>query len=301
MPIEQVRCDNCGSGDVRQLVADSYACEHCHTNFRWVDPTKRTVVHESRFCECGKVPTAVCYGCRQPVCGQHGRPWLYRDSNYEFDRADYDTLKDFEFPVRQQLEGPYPEPVRQAVINVGLPDPNARVILCRKCWCESCTALKPVLEALGHLVSQEQARQQASHQARLQLVLQGKACWKHDCSATVHGRCAICKAGFCSQHVMVCPKCNQTVGLCHMGKHKVTGEGGPMLCEACTTAAETAAAKGAGCAGVLLAFILTCAVAGVISLSSAAPYLSTIASMLRSRDCSQVELPANMEGSSHVQ
>ena len=31
MPIEQVRCQNCGGSDVRRLASDSYTCEHCHT------------------------------------------------------------------------------------------------------------------------------------------------------------------------------------------------------------------------------------------------------------------------------
>ena len=45
MPNEPVQCPNCGSGDVQQLAADSYTCEHCRTSFRWADPTKITVSH----------------------------------------------------------------------------------------------------------------------------------------------------------------------------------------------------------------------------------------------------------------
>ncbi|MGO8753255.1 MAG: hypothetical protein ACLQNE_45540 [Thermoguttaceae bacterium] len=71
MPIEQVRCDNCGSGDVRQSAADSYVCEHCHTNFRWVDPTKRTVVQKASVCKCGHVAAAYCVGCGEPICESH--------------------------------------------------------------------------------------------------------------------------------------------------------------------------------------------------------------------------------------
>ena len=47
MPNEPVQCPNCGSSDIRQLATESYICQHCHTRFHWVDPTKRTVVHEN--------------------------------------------------------------------------------------------------------------------------------------------------------------------------------------------------------------------------------------------------------------
>ena len=71
MPIEQVRCDNCGSGDVRQLAADAYECEHCHSRFHWVDPTKRTVVQRASVCRCGVVAVAYCARCEEPLCECH--------------------------------------------------------------------------------------------------------------------------------------------------------------------------------------------------------------------------------------
>ena len=56
MPNEPVQCPNCGSGDVQQLAADSYACEYCRTNFRWTDHAKYeagdTVTHEHNGARC---------------------------------------------------------------------------------------------------------------------------------------------------------------------------------------------------------------------------------------------------------
>ncbi len=89
MPIEQVRCENCGSGDVRQLAPDSYVCEHCHTNFRWVDPTKKTVVHKQSVCKCGNVAKAFCVRCQEPVCEGHrlSHAWGQDGDDLYTDRA----------------------------------------------------------------------------------------------------------------------------------------------------------------------------------------------------------------------
>ena len=73
MPNEQIKCPNCGSGDVQALVADSYTCEHCQTDFRWVNPSKSTVVHEQKLCACGNVATAFCVRCHEPLCKGHRR------------------------------------------------------------------------------------------------------------------------------------------------------------------------------------------------------------------------------------
>ncbi len=71
MSNEPIQCPTCGSGDVRQLAPESYDCEHCHTNFRWVDPTKKTVVHKPSVCTCGSVATAFCVRCHEPLCNSH--------------------------------------------------------------------------------------------------------------------------------------------------------------------------------------------------------------------------------------
>jgi hypothetical protein len=45
MPFEPIRCGSCGSGRVRQLAPDTWVCEHCHIQFRWIDPSKKTITH----------------------------------------------------------------------------------------------------------------------------------------------------------------------------------------------------------------------------------------------------------------
>ncbi len=88
MPNEPVQCPNCGSGDVRQLAPDSYACEHCHTEFRWVDPTKRTVVHKSSVCKCGNIAAAFCARCQEPLCDGH-RCWHSPNKNVPDDPSTH--------------------------------------------------------------------------------------------------------------------------------------------------------------------------------------------------------------------
>lgn len=75
MPNEPVQCPNCGSRDVRQLAAESYVCEHCRTGFRWVDPTMRAVVHDSRICKCGTYAMSQCVRCHEPLCNVHQKKW----------------------------------------------------------------------------------------------------------------------------------------------------------------------------------------------------------------------------------
>ena len=81
MPAEPLQCPNCGSADVRQCAPDSYACEHCRTSFRWVDPTSTTVLQRLSVCQCGNVAVAFCVRCHTPLCEKHkskgwgGRGW----------------------------------------------------------------------------------------------------------------------------------------------------------------------------------------------------------------------------------
>lgn len=70
MPNQPVRCPNCGSGDARQTTPDSYVCQHCHTNFRWVDPNKKTVVHKKPLCDCGRIAKRFCCCCGKGYCNK---------------------------------------------------------------------------------------------------------------------------------------------------------------------------------------------------------------------------------------
>jgi hypothetical protein len=120
MPVEQVRCENCGSGDVRRLAPDSYSCEHCQTNFHWVDPTKRTVVHESRVCECGNNAVARCVRCGEPLCRVHKKSWS---------GLCWDTLVRLGF-----ASGPLPDHIREALVEHRVPlKEGIAVVLCAKC------------------------------------------------------------------------------------------------------------------------------------------------------------------------
>ena len=68
MPNEPISCPNCGASDICQSAPNSYVCKHCHSNFRWVDPTRITVAHEPSVCACGNFATALCVQCDVPLC-----------------------------------------------------------------------------------------------------------------------------------------------------------------------------------------------------------------------------------------
>ena len=152
MPIEQVRCENCGSGDVRQLAPDSYRCEHCQTRFHRIDPTKRTVIHESRVCQCGNKAVARCVRCHEPLCKRCKFTWIATVDNAEGYKEGI-QMRFIEIEIGKILQGSLDdehvdvgslehvlalEPVRQAMKNQGLPDPRAKVALCAECACGDC-------------------------------------------------------------------------------------------------------------------------------------------------------------------
>jgi hypothetical protein len=136
MPNEPVQCPNCGSGDVRQLVSDLYRCEHCQTEFRWVDPTKTTVVQKPSACACGNVAQAFCVRCGEPLCKIHKKDWwLAVTSSMSLIMELYPS------------DTEPPEWVRRAMEKSRVPkQPNA--ILCAKCESECDAVLAATLEAV---------------------------------------------------------------------------------------------------------------------------------------------------------
>jgi hypothetical protein len=219
MPNEPVQCPNCGGGDVRQLAPDSYRCEHCHTGFHWVDPTKRTVVHKPGVCKCGRVAAAVCCRCGQLVCKnkEHGQPleswwngwvggWLKsNDVHHECDWFEPNWLAGFvmnEYDVRI-----FPEFARPALERSRVPT-DKDAILCATCGSECSIAWLSVMGVLRKAAER------------------GGAC--AECfSDHLQGRCAICGVGVCSQHGIECGKCHQLA----CAKHVVTGQ----VCTKCGT------------------------------------------------------------------
>ena len=131
MPNEPVQCPNCGSGDVSQLAADSYECEHCHTNFRWVNPTKSTVAHEQKLCACGRVPIAFCIRCRKPLCPKHKITWPEGDVGEELGDDTLDLYAEY-----LQIAPDHPERILK---EIGLPVPEDMATLCKECWFECMT------------------------------------------------------------------------------------------------------------------------------------------------------------------
>ncbi len=209
---------------MRHLASASYLCEHCRTNFHWVDPTNITVAHKPGVCVCGRVATAFCVRCHDPLCEKHKVTWsgfspdfssraLYKrlrdslrragkrcDSKYELCDSSFYFFSDL-------IDGDLPEPqsVRQVAEKLAIPQ-HSDAVLCQKCLCELHGPLRVAWESV--------------HQA----VVKGRACG--GCfTEHVQGQCAVCGVGLCSQHGVVCGRCRQL--LCR--KHAVDGR----LCIKC--------------------------------------------------------------------
>ncbi len=157
MPNESVKCSNCGSGDVQQLAADSYKCEHCQTDFHWVNPTKRNTVSKPNVCSCGKVAVAYCRRCEEPLCEIHEIRW----GEWPRQPGDNDNSSlPVGYRARLCLLRRHPEWVRQPLQERDLPRIDERCILCVKCAVECITAYESIVEQLRPAA--QAAREEAS-------------------------------------------------------------------------------------------------------------------------------------------
>ena len=67
MPIESIKCPDCGSSDVTKLRSGSYVCQHCESVFKVYDPQVVTIA--PAFCGCGRVVEVQCQRCEAKICG----------------------------------------------------------------------------------------------------------------------------------------------------------------------------------------------------------------------------------------
>lgn len=74
MALEQIKCSNCGSNDVMEMKANTYACRACETIFKYQDPNRSEVAVTPQFCEegCGNPIKYKCALCGKMVCEGHG-------------------------------------------------------------------------------------------------------------------------------------------------------------------------------------------------------------------------------------
>jgi len=133
MPNEPVQCPNCGGGNVRQLATDSYACEHCQTDFHWVNPTKITVTHEQKLCACGRVAVGFCCRCGRGLCQTHGGAGTPKASKMSSEQLDFYMGRPY--LISAQYKG-WMEKLR-------IPE-DEEAIVCSRCISE----FKPALDAV---------------------------------------------------------------------------------------------------------------------------------------------------------
>lgn len=65
MPVETIKCRECGSADVTEFRPGSYVCGHCEAIFKHVG------VPDSASCKCGMFAIGRCAQCHIPVCSVH--------------------------------------------------------------------------------------------------------------------------------------------------------------------------------------------------------------------------------------
>ena len=70
MPVETIKCKECGSADVTEFKSDTYVCRHCEAVFKHIVPP----THASLGCEigdCGVPPIGRCARCDRAFCTSH--------------------------------------------------------------------------------------------------------------------------------------------------------------------------------------------------------------------------------------
>ena len=70
MPIETIKCQECGSADVTEFKSGTYVCGHCESVFKY---TKTEEGHAGPVaCEtCGVLAVGRCRDCARPFCADH--------------------------------------------------------------------------------------------------------------------------------------------------------------------------------------------------------------------------------------
>lgn len=72
MPIETIKCQECGSAEVTEFKSGSYVCGHCETTFKHVNPAAAS--GGAAGCEidaCGVAAIGRCSTCGRAFCGTH--------------------------------------------------------------------------------------------------------------------------------------------------------------------------------------------------------------------------------------
>jgi len=99
MPIETIKCQECGSAGVTEFKPGSYVCGHCEAVFKHVQPSKPAI----ELCSCGTFAIGHCHECGTPVCNTHSALW-----------HDQRRLCTADWPERRAVGAPDPERSRIA-------------------------------------------------------------------------------------------------------------------------------------------------------------------------------------------
>jgi len=94
MPLETMKCQECGSADVTEFKPGTYVCGHCEVVFKYVDPC--AVKASPTFCACGNQIQFRCQICRTALLCAHCD---YRQAGYYQDSTDVGFGYIFDGPV----------------------------------------------------------------------------------------------------------------------------------------------------------------------------------------------------------
>jgi hypothetical protein len=198
MPLETINCTKCGSHDVRELKAGTYACASCESIFKYVDLSKVTVQRE--FCECGKPVEGQCVRCQRNLCRSHWsipspppnyESWVWIPTALPAYRPHDRPTDRHWIPVSMT-----PPPADQAVAQVGL--------FYGKVYCSDC--IRPLLTQASELVPKalashiEKLGDEGAGDERAELKISGKLCADALCEEPARSECGCCRMRWCDRH-----------------------------------------------------------------------------------------------------
>ncbi len=80
MPVETVKCQECGSADVTEFKPGSYVCGHCESVFKYTNSAGTSTGPAG--CEidnCGVLAIGKCSACARAFCGDHQAAIYFAD------------------------------------------------------------------------------------------------------------------------------------------------------------------------------------------------------------------------------
>jgi hypothetical protein len=202
VPIETIKCQECGSADVTEFKAGSYVCGHCDAVFKHVDPSRVTIQRE--FCECGGAIAFQCRMCHTGICQGHDAWHHWREQRFHHFECIPTVVPAYRLPDEttnawsNTWRGDYymvTNARRSRALILSQFD-GGEVHLCSPCFLDTfLRVLRPAYDDLAHKK------------------VAGEACAEPLCEEKANVRCRCCGLTRCDEH-SVEVRCGWRPGLC---------------------------------------------------------------------------------------